>query len=755
MRHLLLTLLFSAICFSGCAQHGVDFNGSMENLNANHQPVGWLFPTSAAHAEKFPVALDSIEKKDGKYSISITSSTGTEGYVATSFNIPKTFKGHDVELKGFMKTQQVTDGYAGLWLRVDKDGGVLQFNNMADKAVAGTNDWNEFSIKLPYNDEEAIRIVAGGLLVGKGKMWIDGLKLLIDGKPIEQARLKEVTLAKAQLDTAYANHSGIDKIELSKQRISNLKILAEVWGLLKYHHPAVASGDFNMDAELFRVMPAVVNAKTNAELNQVLVPWVYKFGASAICKDCASTSNKDAAQHPDYGSMFDGKVLNANLVSKLKHIVANPASKKNYYLELVPNVENPVFKHENAYSNLDLPDAGMRLLSLYRYWNMINYFFPYKHLIGGNWEDKLESFIPDFVNAERKQEYLLTTLRLISTIHDTHANIWSAHTELEDYRGKFGLPIRAKFVEDKLVVTGYYADTLGVKQKFKIGDVITSIDGVPVEKLIQKFLPITAASNYATQLRDLPRTYLLRSNNSQVQLDIVSAGRQQKVAIGTLPRTKLNYALDVDPDPSAPAYKVMNGGIAYIFPGKYKNKDLPAIKEAFRDTKGIVVDMRCYPSEFMPFTFVPFIKTKTQGANAKSNSSFVKFTTVDLMRPGTFRIRKELSTPASNEYKGKVVVIVNELTQSQAEYTTMAFQSSPNVTVIGSTTAAADGNVSAITLPGGISTMISGIGVLYPDGTETQRKGIRIDYEIKPTIQGIKEGKDELLEKAIQIINGV
>jgi hypothetical protein len=51
--------------------------------------------------------------------------------------------------------------------------------------------------------------------------------------------------------------------------------------------------------------------------------------------------------------------------------------------------------------------------------------------------------------------------------------------------------------------------------------------------------------------------------------------------------------------------------------------------------------------------------------------------------------------------------------------------------------------------------MISGIGVLYPDGTETQRKGIRIDYEIKPTIQGIKAGKDELLEKAIQIINGV
>jgi C-terminal processing protease CtpA/Prc len=106
-----------------------------------------------------------------------------------------------------------------------------------------------------------------------------------------------------------------------------------------------------------------------------------------------------------------------------------------------------------------------------------------------------------------------------------------------------------------------------------------------------------------------------------------------------------------------------------------------------------------------------------------------------------------------NHYKGKVVVIVDAQTQSQAEYTTMAFQSSANVTVIGSTTAGADGNVSPIILPGGISTMISGLDVLYPDGTETQRKGVKIDIPLKPSIAGIKAGRDELLEKAKDIIN--
>jgi C-terminal processing protease CtpA/Prc len=101
-----------------------------------------------------------------------------------------------------------------------------------------------------------------------------------------------------------------------------------------------------------------------------------------------------------------------------------------------------------------------------------------------------------------------------------------------------------------------------------------------------------------------------------------------------------------------------------------------------------------------------------------------------------------------------LVVLVNEKSQSQAEYTAMAFRAVQNSTIIGSTTAGADGNISEILLPGGLRTLISGIGVYYPNGTETQRIGIVPDITVKPTIKGIKEGKDEVLAKAIEIING-
>jgi C-terminal processing protease CtpA/Prc len=49
--------------------------------------------------------------------------------------------------------------------------------------------------------------------------------------------------------------------------------------------------------------------------------------------------------------------------------------------------------------------------------------------------------------------------------------------------------------------------------------------------------------------------------------------------------------------------------------------------------------------------------------------------------------------------------------------------------------------------------LISGIGIYYPDGTETQRIGIVPDVVVKPTIEGIKKNRDEVLEKAIELIN--
>jgi C-terminal processing protease CtpA/Prc len=136
-------------------------------------------------------------------------------------------------------------------------------------------------------------------------------------------------------------------------------------------------------------------------------------------------------------------------------------------------------------------------------------------------------------------------------------------------------------------------------------------------------------------------------------------------------------------------------------------------------------------------------------------TDFVRFTMGDLSNPGAFHWGSPLSlTPLPPHFGGKVVILVDEVSQSSAEYTAMAFRSVTGAIVIGSTTAGADGNVSQIPLPGGLRTMISGLGVFYPDKTPTQQIGIVPNIAVRPTINGIRAGRDEVLEAALRQILG-
>ena len=161
----------------------------------------------------------------------------------------------------------------------------------------------------------------------------------------------------------------------------------------------------------------------------------------------------------------------------------------------------------------------------------------------------------------------------------------------------------------------------------------------------------------------------------------------------------------------------------------------------------MIIDLRSYPLEPMVYIMDKYL--------LPFKTPFVKFSSGNTDYPGYFEYEKIVKNGKSNKdyYKGKVIILINEITQSQAEFTAMALRTAPKAIVIGSTTAGADGNTSVIRLPGGILTIISGIGVFYPDGKQTQRIGIIPNIELKPSIKGITEGRDELVEKAIEVIN--
>ena len=90
-------------------------------------------------------------------------------------------------------------------------------------------------------------------------------------------------------------------------------------------------------------------------------------------------------------------------------------NKWNYFTTDSPQSAVPKFKNENPYPNLSMTDIGYRLLALFRYWNIIEYYYPYKYLIHAEWNKILFEFIPLFIEANDNLSYKLSILKLEET----------------------------------------------------------------------------------------------------------------------------------------------------------------------------------------------------------------------------------------------------------------------------------------------------------------------------------------------------
>lgn len=732
MKNTLIVLLtiFSISCQ---AQKPEKYNLGFEKQSENETlSDGWF------KWGNYELTIDATPHS-GKKSGKITSDQTGSSFGSIAYKIPANYVGKKIKLEGYMKIQNVENGFAGLLLRVDGNGSSLAFDNMQNQNVSGTKDWQKYSITLDY-PEEAENIFIAGILSGKGEAWFDDFALSIDGKNVQKLKEVEKELSKVQLDKEFDNGSLIELSNLTSKSIDNLELLGTVWGFLKYHHPEIAKGNYNWDYELFRFLPKYIEVKNNIERDKLIIKWINSLGELEKCSKCKPT-DEGALIKPDL-KWVDSQ--DKPLKDKLLYVYNNRSQGEHFYIGMKQGVGNPDFKNENPYSNMSYPDDGFRLLSLFRYWNMINYFFPYKHLMDKDWNTKLIEYIPQFINAKNELEYELAAIQLIGDIQDTHANLWGGADKIDEWKGLNYSPVHVRFIENQLVVTDYYNEELKSQVGLQIGDIITKVNGIPIETMVKEKSKYYPASNIPTKLRDISAD-LLRSNSNNIEIVFVSGNsKEQTKTLKLYPKDSLDiYRWYRKSDDNS--FKMLDNNIGYVTLQNIKKEDISKIKSEFKDTKGIIIDIRNYPSTFVPFSLGSYFVT--------SFTPFVKFTNGNVDNPGEFTFTKELKIPSKGKtYKGKLVVLVNELSQSQAEYTSLAFRAGDNTKIIGSTTAGADGNVSAIMLPGGLRTMISGIGVNYPNGGETQRIGIVPDIKVNPTIEGIRQGKDELLEKAIEII---
>jgi hypothetical protein len=437
----LLTIFLCLTALSQTGSHGLELNLDFEKKTSAAQlPDGW-----AHWGNGYRLQIDNTEKNSGNASLMIEPALEKKADYAgiAAYRIPANYLGKEIELRGFLKLENVSDGYAGLLLRLDGGNQPLGFQGMEERNLNGTSGWTSYSLKMPLM-ENAEWIVVGAILTGRGKLWVDDLQILIDGKDISQAALRPNVTYKAAQDKEFDNGSKIVPGKLSKSQIENLTVLGQIWGFLKYHHPAIARGDYNWDYELFRIMPKILASKNRAGRNAVLIEWIKNLGDFENV-ETQNSEKEEIKLRPDF-SWITEKNLGSDLVRRLNLIKIAKRSEKHYYISFNGGVGNPRFDNENPYRAFVYPDAGFRLLSLFRYWNVIQYFFPYRHLIDEDWNNVLSEFIPQFARASGELEYKKTALALIVRIHDTHANIWGKDETLEKFRGLNALPVGVRRV---------------------------------------------------------------------------------------------------------------------------------------------------------------------------------------------------------------------------------------------------------------------------------------------------------------------
>ncbi|MDQ8011925.1 MAG: S41 family peptidase [Flavobacterium nitrogenifigens] len=510
-----------------------------------------------------------------------------------------------------------------------------------------------------------------------------------------------------------------------------LAATCKVWGFLKYYHPNVTDGSKNWDEQLFQILPKIEETKTDAEFSKVIEKWINSLGKVKAYE--AEISNEEVDyfdKNLDLSWTQDTLLFSKSLCQKLKFIEQNRIQGKQYYVE--KGIE---FKNEVEYAEFKDKDKNFRLLLLFRFWNYVEYFFPYKYQMDQKWDLTLLEFLPRTINPISQDDYYLSLKEVSAKLNDTHA-LFGAN-KIFDFFGRHGISFDVKIIDDKAIVTGFKNESLSKINDIRIGDVITKIDGKAIGDLIKENIKYIEGSNYAAILNNEYPIFYGRTDTSKIEFV-----RNDKTAIKTIKRY-LYKDLNINYENNSEKYKLLENNIGYVNMAVLTTEDVSAMMEKFKDCKSIIFDIRNYP-QGTNFAIAEYLNPEPR--------DFVKSIDADLSYPGRYIWRKE-ETPCGKTnpdyYKGNVILLVNEKSISHAEFTAMTLKVAPKSIVIGSQTAGSDGANYRFEIIKGIWTSFTTYGVFYPDKKEVQRIGIVPDIEVKPTILGIQQGKDEVLERAV------
>jgi C-terminal processing protease CtpA/Prc len=409
-----------------------------------------------------------------------------------------------------------------------------------------------------------------------------------------------------------------------------------------------------------------------------------------------------------------------------------------------------VWRPDKAYEAMTAPDLGHRVLAVARIWNVIHDFYAYLELIG-DWDAVLPEFLLRMESAAGARPYALAVAEMMTHVPDGHSQVTGG--EVDRFFGDAGVPVALRRVEGSYVVTAI-GDAPDVKALgLEMGDVVEAVDGEPAAARIERLSRYLPASTPAGLSVKVARVLLAGPEGSTAELTLGGRQGAKQVKLRRsragldLGHSKLLYNNPFWSTASGESVRVLPGNLGYVDLTRLTGKQVAGMFEQLKGTRAIIFDGRGYPNG-TAWLIAPRLGAGSARVAAQFRQPEVSAAN-DQSGSGTY-FSQRLPVTAGFKYGAPTVMLIDERTVSQTEHTGLFFETANGTRFIGSQTAGANGDVTFLTVPGGLSIRFSGHDVRHADGRQLQRVGLTPDVEVAPTIQGIREGRDEVLERAIR-----
>lgn len=406
--------------------------------------------------------------------------------------------------------------------------------------------------------------------------------------------------------------------------------------------------------------------------------------------------------------------------------VRGPEKKKFFY----------TWRYDDPYSEMKFPELGYRILAVYRYWNAIHFFYPYKHLIDP-WDEQFEPMIELMIPPRNRTEYELALAALTKFVPDGHSQAFTAAKSA--LLGSGAPPFQTMPVEGKVVVTAITNAAAATAAGIRLGDELLSVDGRPVRERIAEL------KRYISSANDLHLEYsatLFAPRGA----DGSEAAMRFRRPDGSEFETRVQRSIDWwSSPPPAQKWRMLENDIGYVDLRYLDIAEIDRMFDDLGDARAIIFDMRGYPrSVFVELARRMNITGSTRTAEIRIPQVLGGVVTTGFI----YQSLPKNSTPS---FRGKTIVLIDERAQSQAEHTGLVLEAVANATFVGSSTSGSNGNVTQLVAPGGNFMMFTGMDVRHADGRQLQRIGLIPHVPVPRTIAGVAAGRDEVLEAAIEV----